>query len=87
MGFISDNTRSRWGRRRPYIFVGAILTGLAYMAMWQLYAENGLTYNFAYFLALSLVFYLGLTVFATPYVAMGYEMTPDFHERTRLMAV
>ena len=87
MGFITDNTRSRWGRRRPYIFVGAILTGLAFIVMWQLYEENSLTFNFTYFLAVSLVFYLGLTIFATPYVAMGYEMSRDFHERTRLMAV
>ena len=87
MGFISDNTRSRWGRRRPYIFVGAIITGLTYVVMWQLYPENGLTFNFVYFLGFSLVFYLGLTIFATPYVAMGYEMSSDFHERTRLMAV
>ncbi|MEM6756650.1 MAG: MFS transporter [Planctomycetota bacterium] len=87
MGFLTDNTNSRWGRRRPYIFVGAIVTGLAYVFMWQLYPENGETYNFVYFLLLSFVFYLGLTIFATPYVAMGYEMCDDFHERTRLMAV
>ena len=87
MGFISDNTRSRWGRRRPYIFAGAIITGTTYVVMWQLYPENGITFNFFYFLGFSLVFYLGLTVFATPYVAMGYEMCSDFHERTRLMAV
>jgi GPH family glycoside/pentoside/hexuronide:cation symporter len=87
MGFITDNTRSRWGRRRPYIFVGAVITGLTYIVMWQLYEENSLAFNFTYFLALSLVFYVGLTVFATPYVAMGYEMSRDFHERTRLMAV
>ena len=55
--------------------------------MWQLYPDNGLTFNFIYFLGFSLVFYLGLTIFATPYVAMGYEMSSDFHERTRLMAV
>ena len=30
MGFISDNTKSRWGRRRPYIFVGAILSGILF---------------------------------------------------------
>jgi len=87
MGFISDNTRSRWGRRRPYIFVGAVLTGATFVVMWQLYPDNGLTFNFLYFLGFSLVFYLGLTIFATPYVAMGYEMSSDFHERTRLMAV
>jgi len=87
MGFISDNTRSRWGRRRPYIFLGAIITGLSYVAMWQLYEDNSLVFNFTYFLAMSLVFYVGLTIFATPYVAMGYEMSRDFHERTRLMAV
>ncbi len=87
MGFITDNTRSRWGRRRPYIFAGAIVTGVCYMAMWQLYETNSLAFNYTYFLGLSLVFYVGLTVFATPYVAMGYEMSRDFHERTRLMAV
>ena len=87
MGFITDNTRSRWGRRRPYIFLGAIITGLAYVVMWQLYEENSLTFNFTYFLGMSLIFFVGLTIFATPYVAMGYEMSPDFHERTRLMAV
>ena len=51
MGFITDNTRSRWGRRRPYIFVGAIVTGLTYIAMWQLYEHNSLTFIFTDFLA------------------------------------
>ncbi len=87
MGFITDNTRSRWGRRRPYIFIGAIIAGLSYILMWQVYPENGQTYNFVYFLVTSMLFYLGLTIFSTPYVAMGYEMSNDFHERTRLMAV
>lgn len=87
MGFITDNTQSRWGRRRPYIFIGAIVAGLSYILMWQVYPENSQLYNFTYFLAVSIVFYVGLTIFATPFVAMGYEMSNDFHERTRLMAV
>jgi GPH family glycoside/pentoside/hexuronide:cation symporter len=87
MGYISDNTKSRWGRRRPYIFLGAIIAGVSYIFMWQLNPENSEMYNFTYFLLLAFVFYLGLTIFATPYVAMGYEMSDDFHERTRLMAV
>jgi GPH family glycoside/pentoside/hexuronide:cation symporter len=87
MGFISDNTRSKWGRRRQYVFVGAILMGLAYVAMWQLHKGDGVLYNFIYFLGWSLVFYLGLTIFSVPYVAMGYEISEDFHERTEIMAV
>ena len=87
MGFISDNTRSKWGRRRQYVFVGAIIMGLSYFYMWQLYPEDGVDYNFYYFLFWSILFYLGLTIFSVPYVAMGYEMSPDFHERTNIMAV
>ncbi len=87
MGFISDNTKSRWGRRRQYVFIGAIIMGAAFVIMWQLYRDNGVQYNFIYFLSWSFVFYLGLTIFSVPYVAMGYEMSNDFHERTSIMAV
>lgn len=85
MGYISDNTRSRWGRRRPYIFIGAITAGITFALLWQLPAERSEAFYFWYFLAGSFVFYLAYTVFATPWVALGYELTPDYHERTRLM--
>lgn len=87
MGFISDNTRSTWGRRKQYVFIGAIVMGIAFVSMWQIYRDDGVTYNFVYFLCWSFVFYLGLTLFSIPYVAMGYEMSDDFHERTSIMAV
>ncbi|MFY0688450.1 MAG: MFS transporter [Cyclobacteriaceae bacterium] len=87
MGFISDNTKSKWGRRRQYVFLGAIITGISFIVMWQLYREDGISYNFTYFLLWSFVFYLGITIFSVPYVAMGYEMSDDFHERTSIMAV
>jgi len=87
MGFISDNTKSKWGRRRQYVFIGGILMGLAYIAMWQLHKDDGIVYNFIYFFSWSLVFYLGLTIFSVPYVAMGYEISDDFHERTQIMAI
>ncbi|MGJ8744176.1 MFS transporter [Polaribacter sp.] len=87
MGFISDNTKSIWGRRRQYVFLGALIMGIAFSFLWQLYIENGVSYNFTYFLIWSLLFYLGLTIFSVPYVAMGYEMSDDFHERTNIMAV
>ncbi|MEL7163599.1 MAG: MFS transporter, partial [Bacteroidota bacterium] len=86
MGFISDNTRSRYGRRRPYIFAGAILSGVLFAVLWQLDESNGSTYNFWYFLILSLVYLIGNTIFSTPLIGLGYEMTSDYNERTRLMA-
>ncbi|MGA0415141.1 MAG: MFS transporter [Flavobacteriaceae bacterium] len=87
MGYISDNTRSKWGRRRLYVLIGALIMGLAYIFMWQLQKDDGVVFNFIYFLSWSLVFYLGLTIFSVPYVAMGYEISEDFHERTEIMAI
>jgi len=85
MGYISDNTRTRWGRRRPFIFGGAIAAGLLFALLWQLPGDKSETFYFVWFLAGSILFYMGYTVFATPWVALGYELTPDYHERTRLM--
>lgn len=87
MGYISDNTKSKWGRRRPYIFCGAILVGIVYALLWQLPEGQSESYYFWFFLIGSIFFYLTYTVFATPWVALGYELTPDYHERTRLMGV
>jgi GPH family glycoside/pentoside/hexuronide:cation symporter len=85
MGYISDNTRTRWGRRRPFIFGGAIAAGVTFALLWQLPRDQSETFYFVWFLAGSILFYMGYTVFATPWVALGYELTPDYHERTRLM--
>lgn len=87
MGYISDHTKSRWGRRRPYIFGGAIAAGVIFTLLWQLPTGQSETFLFWFFLIGSIIFYLAYTVYATPWVALGYELTPDYHERTRLMAV
>ncbi|MCU0329188.1 MAG: MFS transporter [Chitinophagales bacterium] len=85
MGFVSDNTNSRWGRRRPYIFVGAILCSILFVVQWQMFEANGSSYNFWYFLVFSVLFILCNTIFSTPLIGLGYEMTSDTKERTRLM--
>ena len=87
MGYISDKTKSRWGRRRPWIFAGAIAAGLLYIALWWMPLGRSESFTFWWFLIGSMIFYLAYTMYATPWVAMGYELTPDYNERTRLMGV
>jgi GPH family glycoside/pentoside/hexuronide:cation symporter len=87
MGYISDNTRSRYGRRRPYIFWGAISAGIIFALMWQLYPGYSENFYFWFFLIASSLFFCAYTVYATPFIALGFEMSPDYHERTRLQGV
>ena len=87
MGYISDHSTFRWGRRRPYIFFGAISSGIVFAMLWQLPAGYGENFYFWYFLIGANLFYLAYTVYATPLIALGYELTPDYNERTRLMGV
>ena len=86
MGYITDHTKSQWGRRKPYIFTGAILAGLTFALMWQLPPGHTATFYSWFFTVGSILFYGAYTVFAAPFIALGYEMTPDYHERTSLMA-
>ncbi|MFH2136918.1 MAG: MFS transporter [Candidatus Omnitrophota bacterium] len=86
MGYISDNTRSRFGRRRPYIFFGAIFLGLIFALMWQINTGHSEMFYFWFFMIGCILLFIANTVFSTPFIAFGYEMTPDYHERTRVMA-
>jgi len=85
-GFLSDNTRSRWGRRRPYILLGGIATGIFYAAIWWVSPGQSELTLVAYYLGATLVFYTAVTLYSVPLIALGYEMTGDYHERTRLFA-
>ncbi len=85
-GYFSDTLRTRWGRRRPLILFGAITGGIVFMLMFRLYPGRSEMFYFGYFLTLQCLFFLCFTCFSIPWIALGYEMTPDYHERTRLQA-
>jgi len=84
IGFSSDNARTKYGRRKPFIFWGAICAGICYMLMFQLFPENSKTFNGWYFLIFQIIFFGAFTCYSIPWLALGYELTPDYHERTAL---
>jgi GPH family glycoside/pentoside/hexuronide:cation symporter len=87
MGWVSDNTRTRWGRRRPYIFVGAIMAGLTFPFLW--WFPQGLSdwQIVGWVIGFGILFYSCFTVWAMPYQSLLMEMTPDYNERTRVASV
>lgn len=87
MGSISDNFRSRWGRRRPFIVIGALLTAIFAAGIWQVPTGQSEMFYFWWLLIGSLLMATAFTVFVVPYGALGLELTGDYHERTRLMAI
>ncbi|QHI70777.1 MFS transporter [Tichowtungia aerotolerans] len=86
VGSWSDNFRSRWGRRRPFVFAGALLSALIFAAMWFLPRGWSEMQYFWYFLVMSLLYYTAYTIWVVPWTAMGCELTGDYNERTRVMA-
>jgi len=87
MGNLSDNTRTRWGRRRPFILAGSILAGFVLPILWQASPEWSQPTLIAYIVGVGLVLYTMTTIWGMPYYSLGMELTPDYNERTRITAV
>lgn len=84
LGNISDNARTRWGRRRPFMAVGAVLTGCLYPLFWFVPPAWSDHAQAAYLVAVGLVFFTAFATWAMPYYGLQLELTPNYDERTRL---
>ena len=87
VGRISDSTKSRYGRRKPFIFVGAILTGLMFPLIWLVPESWSTTAITAYLFGALMIFFSVYSIFSVPYEALGSELTPDYSERSWIFIV
>lgn len=85
MGYVSDHTRWRVGRRRPYFLIGTLPAGILFFFV---FAPPNLSepWLFAYFTVAASLLLIAIAVFETPYNALSPELTYDYNERIRLSA-
>ena len=92
MGWLSDNLRTKWGRRRPFILVAGILSGLSLPILffvspsWVDVKFLGLSVVFWYMAVSTLVYIPIISAFTVPYYSLSNEMSPDYEERTSIMS-
>ncbi len=82
MGWASDRTRTRWGPRRPYLMLAALISPLALVMLFRVPVGDATTYV----LVALLLYASGYTLFNVPYLSMPAELTPNVNVRTRMVA-
>ncbi len=85
MGWITDRTRSRWGRRRPYLLLGAVVCAFSVPLVYSLHTFASGDSAIWLALAVLIVYSLGFTIFNVPYLTMPVEMTQDRMQRLGIM--
>ena len=86
MGWLSDNTRTRWGRRRPYLVLGAVLMSLWMPMLWMFNTDWHMNTIIIWMVVANLVLFLFSTIWNVPYNSMLFEISPSSRERTNVAA-
>ncbi|MEW5758493.1 MAG: MFS transporter [Candidatus Omnitrophota bacterium] len=92
VGWLSDNLRSKYGRRRPFILIAGIASGLLLPILflvspsWSEMKFLGVTVVFWYMLLSNLVYIPIISAFTVPYYSLSAEMSPCYEERTSIMS-
>ncbi|MFL2770233.1 MAG: MFS transporter [Rhodospirillaceae bacterium] len=86
MGIITDRTQTKWGRRRPYLIVGAFLLAASMVTMFNVPDFGSQSAIVVYMILVLLLYATAYTVFNVPYLSMPAEMTDGYHERSYLMS-
>lgn len=84
MGWISDRTKTRWGRRRPWMAIGAPICALAFIALFSPPASLSTMEAARWFTLTFVVFFLATTMYGIPHYGLGPEITLDYKERLSL---
>jgi Na+/melibiose symporter-like transporter len=86
IGQLSDNTRSRWGRRHPFMYASAIPVAASYLLLWN--PPKGWSHGalIAYLVSTAVLIRSFISCYEIPSAALAAELTTDYDERTRLLS-
>jgi len=84
-GIISDKTNSRWGRRKPFLIVTAVIAAILCPLIFRV-PDGSQTFQFGYIFAILSFYFLTQSFYSVPYIALGFELSDDYDERTNIFA-
>jgi glycoside/pentoside/hexuronide:cation symporter, GPH family len=86
IGQLSDNLRSRWGRRHPFMYLSAVPVAASYLLLWNPPSGWSSTALLAYLVVTSILIRSFISLYEIPSAALSAELTTDYNERTRLLS-